>query len=233
VNNNSPFSLNVDKEFAMARKIKKYREVDLIKLFNLQRLVGNYSHPLLQEWLTFPIISLSQGEQEIFDSILEEASQNIHNWHEEDLKMQFISFVLKLGHLKNTPQYHPYFERVVEATIGENFLKVKTDFMIASGVLDMPEKPYFHFQEWKRQTDPHGDPIGQVLEAMLIAQELNQNSKPIYGCYIVGKAWNFIVLEKRTYCISRSYDSTQPEELLKIIAILRHFKIILETKLLD
>jgi hypothetical protein len=40
------------------------------------------------------------------------------------------------------------------------------------------------------------NPIGQVLEAMLIAEELNQNTKPVYGCYIVVKSWNFIVLEK-------------------------------------
>ena len=217
----------------MARKIKQYKEVDLIKLFDLKRLIGNHSHALLQEWMSVSEISLSASEQETFDSILEDAIQNIHNWHEEDLKMQFIAFVLKLGHLKNTSRYHPYFERVVQATVGENFLKVKTDFMIASGILDSPEVPYFHFQEWKRQTDPNGDPIGQVLEAMLIAYELNQNSKPIYGCYVVGRSWNFITLEHRTYCISKTYDCTEADELLQIIAILRKFKEILETRLLD
>jgi hypothetical protein len=217
----------------MARKIKQYKEVDLIKLFDLKRLIGNHSHPLLQEWMNISDISLSVSEQETFDAILEDAIQNIHNWHEEDLKMQFIAFVLKLGHMKNTPRYHPYFERVVEATVGESFLKVKTDFMIASGILDSPEVPYFHFQEWKRQTDPNGDPIGQVLEAMLIAYELNQNSKPIYGCYVVGRSWNFITLENRTYCISKTYDCTEANELLQIIAILRKFKEILETRLLD
>lgn len=217
----------------MAKKLKSYREAELIKLFDLKRLVGNKSHPLLEEWTAISEISLSLSEQEIFDSILEEAIQNIHNWHEEDLKMQFISFVLKLAHFKNTPLYHPYFERVLETTIGETFLKVKTDFMLASGVLDMPQIPYFHFQEYKRQTDPNGDPIGQLLEAMMIAEELNQNSHPVYGCYVMGKLWNFMILENKTYCISKSYDSTEADDLLKIVAILRQFKIILETKLLD
>ena len=217
----------------MAKKIKPYTEVELIKLFDLKRLVGNQAHPLLNEWLSFSEIALDIGEQSIFEAILEDARQNIHNWHEEDLKMQFIAFVLRLGYFKNTALYHSYFERVIEATVGEHYLKVKTDFMVAKGILDKPETPYFHFQEYKRQTDPNGDPIGQVLEAMLIAQELNQNAKPVYGCYVIGKHWSFITLENTTYCISESYDSTKSHELLQIIAILRHFKVILETKLLD
>jgi hypothetical protein len=147
--------------------------------------------------------------------------------------MQFIAFVLKLGHLKNTSRYHPYFERTIAATVEEYYLKIKTDFMIAKGILNVPEVPYFHFQEYKRQTDPNGDPIGQLLEAMLIAKELNQSDKPIYGCYVMGKLWNFMVLEEKTYCISESYDCTKQDNLLQIIAILRKFKDILETRLLD
>jgi len=217
----------------MAKKIKQYSEAELIKLFDLQRLVGNHAHPLLEEWLTISDISLSNNEQETFDAILEDATQNIHNWYEEDLKMQFIAFVLKLGHLKNNPRYHPYFERTIAATVDAHYLKIKTDFMLATGVLNIPEVPYFHFQEYKRQTDPNGDPIGQLLEAMLIAKELNQSEKPIYGCYVLGKLWNFVVLEEKTYCISASYDCTKQDDLLQIIGILRKFKDILETRLLD
>ncbi len=217
----------------MARKIKSYTEVELIKLFKLQRLIGNKAHPLMQEWLSTAEISLSIGESEIFNSILEDAIQNIDNWHEEDLKMQFISFVLRLGHLQNHPRYHPYFERVVSAVVEEQPLKVKTDFMIASGVLDVPEQPFFHFQEYKREKDPHGDPAAQVLEAMLIAFALNQNTKPVYGCYIWGRFWSFVVLEEKTYCVSQKYDSSKKEDLLQIIGILRKFKQILETQLLN
>ncbi len=217
----------------MAKKFKSYSEAELIKLFNLKRLVGNHSHPLLQEWLMNFEISLTNTEQDIFDAILEDAIQNIHNWNEEDLKMQFVAFVLKLGHLKNTERYHPYFERTISATVEDYYLKVKTDFMLAKGILNIPEIPYFHFQEYKRQTDFNADPIGQLLEAMLIAQALNKNTLPIYGCYVIGKLWNFITLENKTYCISKSYDCTETEDLLKIVGTLRKFKEILETSLLN
>jgi hypothetical protein len=217
----------------MAKKIKQYNEAELIKLFDLKRLVGNQSHPLLKEWLSCET-TLNANEQYLFDMILADAQQKIDGWQEEDLKMWFIAFVIRLADLSNDEKhYQPYFERTLEATIDTHPLKVKTDFMVAKGILDTPELPYFHFQEYKRQTNPYGNPLAQVLEAMLIAYELNQNTKPIYGCYVVGRSWNFITLENRTYCISKTYDCTEADELLKIIAILRHFKVILESKLLD
>jgi hypothetical protein len=217
----------------MAKKIKQYKEVELIKLFDLKRLVGNQAHPLLDEWLTCETM-LNSNEQYLFDIILTDAKEKIDGWHEEDLKMRFIAFILQIANLSNDEkQYQPYFERVVEATIGEHFLKVKTDFMVAKGILDTPEVPYFHFQEWKRHRDPNGDPVAQLLEALLCAQHINNNGKPLYGCTISGKYWEFFVLTEKTYCISDGYDSTKPHELLQIIAILRKFKEILETKLLD
>jgi len=217
----------------MAKKIKQYNEAELIKLFDLNRLVGNYAHPLLKEWLTCET-TLNANEQYIFDMILADAQEKIDGWQEEDLKMWFIAFVIRLANLSNNEKhYQPYFERTLEATIDEHRLKVKTDFMVAKGILDTPELPFFHFQEYKRQTNPYGNPLAQVLEAMLIAQEINQNSKPVYGCYVVGRSWNFITLENRTYCISKTYDCTEADELLQIIAILRKFKEILETRLLD
>ena len=32
--------------------------------------------------------------------------------------------------------------------------------------------------------------------AMLVAQEINQNKYPIYGLFVVGLIWNFIILDK-------------------------------------
>ena len=69
--------------------------------------------------------------------------------------------------------------------------------------------------------------MAQWLEALLITQEINQYQFPMYGCEAVGKQWSFVILENRRYCISKSYDCTDQNELTQIIAILRHFKTIL------
>ena len=68
---------------------------------------------------------------------------------------------------------------------------------------------------------------------MLIAQSLNKNGKPIYGAEIIGQNWKFVIMHGRDYCISRSFDSIDREDLLDIVAILRKFRYILETELLD
>jgi hypothetical protein len=173
------------------------------------------------------------GEQYNFDRILPLAIRDIDGWNEEDLKMNFISHILPLGHVFSNGRYKNFYEKTVFGVVDGILLITKTDFMVATGVLDLPKKPYFHFQEYKREIDPSGDPTAQLLMAMLIAQEKNKNGKPIYGCRIVGKQWSFVTLLDKTYCISTTYDSTDKDNLLAIIAILRHFIHILETELLD
>ena len=132
----------------------------------------------------------------------------------------------------DTENYISYFEKTVSATVENTFLKVKTDFMLANGVMDKPKKPYFHFQEYKILKDPNGDPVAQLIEAFLIAQELNKNDKPIYGCTVTGKYWEFFIMKNKTYCVSKSYDCMDREDLMKIIAMLREFKVILEKTLI-
>jgi len=218
----------------MAKKQNKernYSEAELINMFGLMR-IPDQSTPLMQEWLQATAL-LTPAEKITFDDILQDAKQNIAGWQEEDLKMQFIAFVLRLGYLRNHLAYHTYFEKTISATVEGHFLKTKTDFMVAKGVLDLPQTPYFHFQEWKPLKNPTGDSMAQLLEAFLIAQETNKNGKPLYGCEVVGKQWNFVTMEAKTYCISKSYDCTDELDLLQIIAILRKFKEILETRLLD
>lgn len=147
--------------------------------------------------------------------------------------MKFISWVLPLGHLKDNGKFLTYFEKTIFATVEGHYLCTKSDFMVATGILNLPGNPFFHFQEYKPQLNPKGEPIAQLLEAMLIAQVKNANEKPIYGCEIIGERWRFVILEGKTYCISKAFDCTEKDKLLQIIAILRKFRHILETELLD
>ena len=215
----------------MVKKVKSYDEGELIKMFGLTRVAGNNATPLMHEW-TNTQTTLNAAEQYFFDDISEDLLNQIVGWNEEMLKMNLIAFVLRLGHLKETLRYKTYYESTIEATVDTYFLKVKADMMVATGILERPETPYFYFQEYKKQKDPKGDVTAQILEAFLIAQEKNKNGKPIYGCSVIGKYWEFMVMEHRIYCVSRSYDCTDKEDLLQVIAILRKFKDILEMRLL-
>jgi hypothetical protein len=202
-------------------------------MFGLENQAGNVGFPLMEELTSVPNAVLNIGEQQIIDTITDDLQRKINGWNEEMLKMNFIAFVILLGHLTETKDYKTYYESVLEATVEGYFLKVKADMMVAKGILEVPKTPFFYFQEYKKQKDPKGDVTAQLLEAFLIAQEKNKNGKPMYGCTVVGKYWEFLILENRTYCVSRSYDCTDQEDLLQIIAILRKFKAILETRLLN
>lgn len=126
-----------------------------------------------------------------------------------------------------------YFDKVISATVEGIKLTVKSDFMMAKGFLNVFQKPYFHFQEYKPQLNPKGEPMAQLLEAFLIAQVKNKDTKmPLYGVETIGKQWTFVIMEGKDYCVSKSFDCTDKDDLLKIIAILRKFRWILETRLM-
>ena len=216
------------------RKEVKYEEADLITLFDLTRLAGNNKHPLMAEWTSITKPILDKFEKNSFDKILKKAEKNIEGWNEEELKVKFIATIVDLGYLEeNDEKYKTYYERELYATVNNHYLYLKADFMIAKGIYNKPTIPYFYFQEYKKSKDPSGDPVPQLLEGFLIAQEKNKNGKPMYGCTVTGKVWDFFIMEDRTYCISQSYDCMRPDDLLQIIGILRKFKEILETRLLD
>lgn len=90
----------------------------------------------------------------------------------------------------------------------------------------------FTFREYKLQLNPKAEPMAQLIEAFLIGQAKNKDGMPMYGLEIVGKQRSFVVMEGKTHCISKSFDCTDKEDLLQIIAVLRKFKEILETHLL-
>jgi hypothetical protein len=210
---------------------KQYKEGDLILLFKLNRITTYYT-PLLEEWLEVENPLLDVGEQWVFDRKLLEAKKHLAGWSEEDLKMKFIAAIIDLGHLVDGNGIVTLFDKLISATVEGTKLTVKSDFMIAKGVLDVFSLPYFHFQEYKPNKNPSGDSMAQLLEAFLIAQQKNKNNKPLYGIEVVGKQWTFIIMEGKDYCISKSYDSLDKDDLLKIIAILRKFKHILFTRLM-
>lgn len=63
-----------------------------------------------------------------------------------------------------------------------------------------------------------------MLTAMLITQKVNQDNKPIYGCWIVGNNWHFTVLSGIEYAVSRQFDATQSGDLLQIVTMLKNLK---------
>jgi hypothetical protein len=156
-------------EIEVERRENGYKEADLILLFRLNR-IAEYQTPLLSEWLSVYFPTLDTVEQAIFDRKLRETQNNIIGWSEEDLKMKFIAYIIELGYLVSGKSIVTYFDKIISATVEGRRLTVKSDFMVAKGLLDVFQTPYFHFQEYKPNKNPTWDSMAQLIEALLIAQ---------------------------------------------------------------
>ncbi|MCU0445898.1 MAG: hypothetical protein MUE85_13385 [Microscillaceae bacterium] len=151
------------------------------------------------------------------------------DWNEVELENKLISPLIILSKIDNE-QFAYFLERELSATIGEYELSGKVDGMIASGFRS-PKKPFFCLQEYKRQTDPDGDPRGQCLIAMLTAQHLNQNNQVVYGCYVIGKLWHFLVLQGQEYAISSGLLCSN-DEIFAIFRVIKGLKHLIEQQIL-
>ncbi len=211
---------------------KTWREGELVDTFKLKWIDTHYT-PLMQEWLDVQMPELNIAEQYNFDKAHLKINKRLRGWNEEDLKIKFIGPILELGYITDDELAISYFDKIISATIDGIRLIVKSDFMLAKGFFDVVKTPYFHFQEYKPYKNPSGDSMAQLLEAFLIAQEKNKNGKPMYGVDIIGENWRFVIMEGREYCISKPFSAVGKEDLLTIISILRKFKFILETRLID
>jgi hypothetical protein len=210
---------------------RDWTEAELVFQFNLKR-IATYQTPLMKEWLEVEPATLDSFEKTLFDMIYIKGVENMSTWSEEDLKMKFIAHILVLAHFQDENGIVGYFDKLIWAKVEGILLKVKSDFMLAKGFLDLHKNPYFHFQEYKPNKKPTGDPMGQLLEAFLIGQAKNEKAIPLYGVEIVGGNWRFVIMEGKEYCVSKPFAAVEKDDLLQIIAILRKFKHILFTRLI-
>ncbi len=180
---------------------------------------------LLTDWLS-ATATLSVHECETIETLRQKLVKAGSNWNEEELKIQFIGVLLFIANIDEDKKIKTFFERSLSATVQDIPLSVIADCVIASpkGLGGSPRSPYFFLQEYKKSKGDKQDPEGQMLTAMIISQELNQDKQPLYGCWIVGSNWHFTVLNGVEYCVSRQFDATREPDLLQIVFILRKLK---------
>ncbi len=213
----------------MAEKTIKWTESLVAKTFGLNEV--HHVTAKLADWLLIDTSDLTEEESLFLEQQRNWLNENVKFWAEEDLKMNFLALLLHRVHYFSST-YRSFFDKEITAKIGAQKIRCKPDMMIASGFGDILEHPYFCFHEYKRKRKNADDPVAQVLLAMLIAQEVNQNDKPIYGCIVDGDLWEFMILEQKEYVTSKVFQATNIEDLKAIFLILKKFKLILEQDLI-
>ena len=185
-------------------------------------LVQFRKHDILDKWfeLSKPQ-SISDFEQQSLHNLQNLLILRSSAWNEFELSEWFIGPVLTLLNFDNEDNSLFAFRDLV-AVVNDCELSGKPDVMFARG-MDEPQIPYFFFHEYKRETDPNGKPQPQLLGAMLAAQALNNNTRPVYGIYVVGYDWKFVVLKDNEWCESKTYHADD-EEIFDIFKILKALK---------
>ena len=194
-----------------------FREWTLDKIDDAFGTIQIVSNPTLDEWLSYEYV-LSDYEQHFLTDLQEALLIGVDDWNEVELENKFISPLIIFAKF-DTRKMSYFMERELSATLGDYEISGKVDGMIATGFRS-PKKPYFCMSKYKRESDPTGNPRGQALIAMLAAQNLNDWGDIVFGCYITGKSWRFMVLENKTYAISKSY-SADDEEIADIFRIMK------------
>lgn len=201
---------------------KSWTREKLKDRFGLKRI---YDHPNLVEWLNSEV-EITSFELESLSFWREGMLKYIDYWNEEEVKLKFIGNIVTLVRYE-TDDISIFAERYISGIVDGEELNGIPDLIIAVGKQEI-KTPLFFLHEYKKELDNDSpDPAGQCLAAMLLAYELNLNTpqmaqKPVFGGYIIGRNWFFMVLNpNRTYCISLSFDATHQDDLEKIYKIMK------------
>ena len=200
-----------------------FRDCTLAQLENMFEVKQVRTLDHLEGWLNGHA-DISETERVVLLMFREKLLLNAHDWNETELAYNFIGPVMALVNY-TSEAFNFFAERLVSGVVEGFEMSGKPDGMIASGFRE-PKMPYFCFQEYKKDQDPEGDPAGQALAAMLVAQALNEHHHPVYGCYVKGRDWFFMVLHGKQYAISEPYIATR-DEVFDIFRILKALKAII------
>jgi hypothetical protein len=208
-------------------KIATFKVWDLDQLDNAFGLKQIWESDLLKQWENNEI-EITEFEKNSLLNFQKSLIRGGRAWNEVELENKFISPVILTAGIEDE-QIGYFLERPLSGIIGDYELSGIVDGMIATGIRN-PHIPYFCLHEYKRSVENQGTPDAQVLAAMLVAREQNQNKLPIYGLFVVGLDWYFIILNANEYCISRTYHADN-EEIFAIFKMIKSLKQIIYAEL--
>lgn len=167
---------------------------------------------------------INDYEKRILSHLQRTLRIGVAGWNEVELESKFIAPLFSFANFDDG-RISYFMERSLKAEINGVELFGNVDGIIARGRQE-PELPLFCMQEFKRSQDNSGRADGQALAAMLVAQALNENKLPVYGLFIVGVSWNFMVLEDKTYTVSETY-SADGKGVYEIFKLLKALKVLI------
>lgn len=207
------------------KEFSKWTIEEVEETFHIEQ-VKNF--PMLEAWEAFDA-PISPAETEQLRILGDRLRDAVHDWNEEELKLKFIGFLIALVDYDQA-EYQVFWGRRIAVKIDHERLSDIVDCIISKGKRS-PKRPFFCLHEYKPEKRASDDPMGQTVIAMVAAQKSNDDGKPIYGAYVVGRNWYFVVLHEKAYAVSPEYDATKEGDLFGIFKALRFIKAMIEREL--
>jgi len=204
-------------------KTATFREWTLTELDKAFQLKQIWACQVMTQWEN-QAVEITDFERTTLINLQKSLIRGGRAWNEVELENKFISPVIMTANIDDE-QMGYFLARHLSGGVGDYTLSGIVDGLIATGFRD-PDIPLFCLHEYKRSVDNQGSPDAQVLAAMLVAREKNNNQKPIYGVFVVGLNWNFIVLNDNEYFISKTYLADN-DDVFAIFKMLKALKQIL------
>ena len=207
------------------KSFESWETEDLKLTFGLRQLD---KHPVLTDWLAADE-PISGSELQDLEKWRTRLGKRVNYWNEEEVKIFFILKVIELVDFNNEGHYTTFSERTLASKLRnirneEVTMRGRIEFLVATGE-QKPRQPFFFIHEYKPLLKAtSNDPLGQLLSAMFTVQDINQNQKVLYGLYVLGQYWYFVILDGKDFSVSLSLDAAKPNDLLQIVRILKRCK---------
>lgn len=210
--------------FELPRNFKDWTGQMAIDAFGL---LDSPDHPEFLRWR-----SATSSYPDHFVALIERMRQRLRvkfaGWNEVELMMHFVGPLLKLVDFGGR-RYNMFFNRKMSSTIDGLKIGGTVDGVVALGY-DDPIKPYFFLKEYKKSQGYDNDPFGQLLIAMVAAQQENDDRQAVYGCCVIGNLWRFALIDGQSVASTQSYDAADEGELQIVWSMLVEVKRIVEER---
>ena len=217
----------------MARaKIERYKTFEKWKAEEVQNefhVTRLFQQPIFLSDFLANLSILNEVEKKAVDELQAQLLFMADVWNEYDMSILFVGPLFNIIKSQQI-QYRTFFNHTLKGVLNNKEITGRIDGMLAKG-RQIPQFPIFFIQEYKPESGPNGDPLGQLLIEMVTAQALNNEpEQTVYGCYIIGRNWFFVVLKGKEYAVSDVYVATQ-NAIYDIVGILKKVQTMFEKKL--
>lgn len=219
----------------MAKSFEHWEREEVELTFGVEQVE---SLPALSEWT---------NAQDTIDELDKSLVQRLQNklvkfydlWNEDEIKSFFNIPLIEIVDFTadDFVTYKTFTQRNLIGTIkdvnGKDVeLNGRVELLVSKGK-QKPRQPYFFFNEYKPALKGKNDPLGQLLIAMLVGEEQNHYKFPIYGVYVIGEDWRFVVLDGKKYALSKTFSAIEDDiwHILRILKFLKErIKVLADTK---